>query len=361
VLILVTGSGGLIGSAAALNWLKKGHQVYGIDNNMRAQFFGPKGDVSEIISRLKSFKNYQHFDYDIRVSYKINDLFEKIKPDVIIHTAAQPSHDKAADIPILDFEVNANGTLNLLEATRKFCSNSAVFIHMSTNKVYGDGPNKVFTHEFEKRYDFIYNPYHGSHIGYAIVDAVTAEGITEKFPIDNCLHSLFGASKLAADVMAQEYGKYFGMNVGIFRGGCLTGPQHAGVELHGFLSYIVKCALDDVPYTIFGYKGKQVRDQIHCNDVISCFDHFIENPKKGEVYNLGGGKENAASVLEVIDLIEELSGKKLNYTQDPENRIGDHICYYTDMSKFQRDYPNWVKKYSLRDIIKEMIKLRREK
>jgi len=340
--VLITGSGGLIGSEAAEFFLKKpGVKVVGIDNNMRMEFFGPGGDVSPAIARLSKYSNYSHKNIDITHRHSIDNVLSKFQPDLLIHCAAQPSHDKAADIPYLDFAVNANGTLNLLESFRNRCLESSVFIQVSTNKVYGDGPNHLNLVESETRYDF--------------ADEKYRNGIAEDFSIDNCLHSLFGASKVAGDILAQEYGRYFNLNVGIFRGGCLTGPQHAGVELHGFLSYIVKCAKSGKPYTIFGYKGKQVRDQIHCYDVVRVFEEFANNPKKGEVYNLGGGANNSASVLEIINLIQEISGDELNYSHSDKARIGDHICYYTDMSKFKSHYPSWNMKYSLNSIVEEML------
>ena len=339
--VLVTGSGGLIGSAASEYFLNKGFKVVGIDNNMRMVFFGTSGDVRPTIRRLKKYKNYEHANIDITNVALVDQVISKFIPDVIIHCAAQPSHDKAADIPHLDFNINANGTLNLLEPFRNHCSKESVFIHVSTNKVYGDRPNYLNLYEHEKRYDFFDKEY--------------KNGISEDLSIDSCLHSLFGASKAAGDILAQEYGRYFGLNVGVFRGGCLTGPRHAGVELHGFLSYIIKCSLSGKPYTIFGYKGKQVRDQIHCYDVINAFEKFIENPKNGEVYNIGGCKKNSASILEVIDSIEDISGKRLNYEYSETARTGDHICYYTDMTKFKKDFPSWNIQYSLRDIMEEII------
>ena len=339
--ILVTGAGGLIGSEAAKYYLNAGHIVHGIEPNMRKVFFGEQGDVSQVIKSLTGYKNYHNHNIDIRNRDGILKLFKNISPDVIIHCAAQPSHDKAASIPFDDFDTNAVGTLNLLESTKQYCDNNAVFIHMSTNKVYGDTPNKLALDELDMRYDFSDKQYQ--------------KGINEKLTIDNSMHSLFGASKVAADILVQEYGRYFNMNTVAFRGGCLTGPQHAGVELHGFLSYIVKCALSGKHYTIFGYKGKQVRDQIHSFDVISAFNEFILNPKQGAVYNIGGQKQNSASVLEVIDVIKKLSGKNLNYSLSQKNRMGDHICYYTDMSKFKNDYPNWTQQYTLEHIIQEII------
>ena len=344
--ILVTGAAGLIGSQASKHYINKGYQVFGIENNMRKLFFGDRGDVGRQLSALNTYSNFTHMNIDIRDREFVDAGIRRVKPDVIIHTAAQPSHDKAAEIPHLDFETNAVGTLNLLESTRKYCPKS-IFIHISTNKVYGDRPNTVPLVEKDTRYDFSENI--GDYLG------VSHKGFSEVLSIDNSMHSLFGVSKLAADILAQEYGRYFGMSVGIFRGGCLTGPQHAGVELHGFLSYIIKCAVHGKPYTVFGYKGKQVRDQIHCHDVVSCFDYFIESPKKGEVYNLGGGRKNSASVLETIGLIHEKSGKTLDYSIVKENRKGDHICYITDMTKFMDHYPGWKKDYDLENIVEELI------
>ncbi|HEY9601121.1 MAG TPA: NAD-dependent epimerase/dehydratase family protein [Allocoleopsis sp.] len=339
--VLVTGSSGLIGSEAVEYYDRTGHQVIGIDNNMRAEFFGPQGDTSWNLSRLKSLtKNFESYNIDIRDRQSIFELFKSHPFDLIIHCAAQPSHDKACQIPLLDFEVNALGTVNLLEATRQFCP-EAVFINMSTNKVYGDAPNEVPRVELEKRYDYA-NP-------------EDYNGISEECRIDRCLHSLFGASKTAGDVVAQEYGRYFGMNVGIFRGGCLTGPSHSGVELHGFLSYLVKVALVGGTYKIFGYKGKQVRDNIHSYDVIQCFEAFRRNPRPGEVYNLGGGRENSISILESFDLIEELTGKKVNWVYVDQNRIGDHICYISDLRKLKEHFPEWGITRSITDIFQEII------
>jgi len=339
VRVLVTGSGGLIGSEAALHWIKKGAKVYGIDNNTRMTLFGPGGDVTKVINELRQHKNYNHFEISITDRLSILETIREIEPDVVIHAAAQPSHDKAADIPFDDFSINAVGTLNLLESTRRYAKD-ATFVHVSTNKVYGDAPNHIQMDESDLRYDFRPEEY--------------KNGISEKLSIDQCLHSLFGASKASADLLAQEYGRYFEMNVGVFRGGCLTGPQHAGVELHGFLSYIIKCAIEGKKYRIFGYKGKQVRDQIHSRDVISCLERFIESPRKGEVYNLGGGKENSASILETIEKIKKLTGYELEFEYVDQNRIGDHICYYTDMSKFKKHYPGWSISTSLDDIIAEI-------
>jgi len=338
--VIVTGAGGLIGSEA-VRFFQKRSLVWGIDNDMRSVFFGPQGSVKSTIEGLQKLDGYVHLWSDISDEDQISSIFKKIRPDIIIHCAAQPSHDKAASIPLLDFKVNAFGTLNLLEATRKYCNSDAVFIHMSTNKVYGDKPNNLELIESDLRYDFS--------------DEKFSNGIDETLSIDQCMHSLFGASKVSADIFAQEYGRYFGLNTGIFRGGCLTGPQHAGVELHGFLSYIVKCALQEKPYVIFGYKGKQVRDQIHSSDVISAFNRFIENPIPGEVFNIGGGKENSASILEVINLIEDITGRRLMYDISESNRAGDHICYYTDLSKLRQKFPGWKITRSLREIIEEIV------
>jgi CDP-paratose 2-epimerase len=340
--ILVTGSGGLIGSAAVEHFAGQDNYIIGIDNNQREFFFGPKGSVAWNLSRLEAkHKNFVNLVLDIRDYEKLLDLFKKESFDVVIHCAAQPSHDRAADFPLVDFGVNATGTINLLEAFRQ-ASPDATFIHMSTNKVYGDAPNFLDLIESEYRFDFASKEYEF--------------GVSESFPIDNSLHSVFGASKVSADVMAQEYGKYFGLNVGIFRGGCLTGPNHSGVELHGFLSYLVKCVVNDQPYTIFGHKGKQVRDQIHSSDVMSAFESFISSPKKGVAFNLGGGRSNSASVIESINLIEEISNKKLRYTFDEKARIGDHICYYSDMRKFVSAYPSFKIQFSLEKIVEDIVR-----
>lgn len=343
--VLVTGSSGLIGSEAVIFFDKMGFDVTGVDNNMRAFFFGPKGDTTWNRQRLESScKKFKHVELDIRNREDVLALFQKLKPELIIHAAAQPSHDLAAAKPFEDFEVNATGTLNLLEATRRHTPESP-FIHVSTNKVYGDGPNFIKLKELETRYDYD--------------DARYEHGIAEDFSIDQCKHSLFGASKCAGDILAQEYGKYDGINLktGIFRGGCLTGPSHSGVELHGFLNYLVLVALKEGPYTIFGYKGKQVRDQIHSFDVINAFWHFAQNPRPGEVYNLGGCKPNAASLMECVSMIDERTGKKPKLTYSETNRVGDHICYYSDMRKFFAHYPSYKMKYSLPMIVDEMVKV----
>lgn len=339
--VLVTGSSGLIGSEAVEYYDHQGHQVVGIDNNMRADFFGAQGDTTWNLNRLKgSTKNFQHYSIDIRDRGNLSDLFSMHPFDLIIHCAAQPSHDKACQIPLLDFEVNALGTINLLESTRQFCSD-ATFIHMSTNKVYGDAPNEVPRIELEKRFDY--------------ANLEDFHGISEECRIDRCLHSLFGASKTSADVVAQEYGRYFDMKVGVFRGGCLTGPSHSGVELHGFLSYLVKVAVTGGTYKVFGYQGKQVRDNIHSYDVIQAFEAFRCNPKAGEVYNLGGGRDNSISILEAFDLVSDLVGRKVNWVYIDQNRIGDHICYISDLRKLKSHFPEWDITHSLSNILQEMV------
>jgi CDP-paratose 2-epimerase len=339
--VLVTGSSGLIGSEAVTHYDSQGHEVLGIDNNMRQVFFGPKGDTTWNRDRLlATTRSFRHFDLDIRDRLGVFRLFQDNRFDMIIHCAAQPSHDKAAQIPTLDFEVNALGTLNLLEATRLYAP-EAVFIHMSTNKVYGDAPNELPLMELATRYDYALPEHHN--------------GIAESCRIDRSLHSLFGASKAAADLMAQEYGRYFGLKVGIFRGGCLTGPSHSGVELHGFLSYLVKVAVHDAHYTIFGYQGKQVRDQIHSVDVIRAFEAFAADPRPGEVYNLGGGRSNSASVLESIAMLEQRLGRPIRWSYDERNRRGDHICYISDLSKLKQHYPQWTTSRSLDDILNELV------
>lgn len=340
--VLVTGSSGLIGSETVLFYESEGNTVIGVDNNMRAVFFGAKGDTTWRLERLKeTTRNFFHYDLDIRDSCKMEELFREFRFDMVVHCAAQPSHDKACEIPLLDFEINALGTVILLEATRRFCP-EAVFIHMSTNKVYGDAPNELPLVEEECRFDYARpEDYHG---------------INEECRIDRCLHSLFGASKTAADVVAQEYGRYFGMKVGIFRGGCLTGPSHSGVELHGFLNYLVKVAVADETYTVFGYKGKQVRDNIHSCDVIQAFEAFRQHSRPGEVYNLGGGRENSISILEAIDKIQDLIGRPVKWSYEERNRVGDHICYISDLRKLRRHFPDWNITRSLDDIIGEMVK-----
>lgn len=339
--VLVTGSAGLIGSEAVVFFDAMGFRVDGIDNNGRADFFGPQGDTTWNRQRLESMcRDYTHHAVDIRDAAAVDAVFAARGYDLIIHTAAQPSHDLAASRPVDDFTTNANGTLHLLEATRKHCP-EAVFIFVSTNKVYGDNPNFLPLVELDTRWDY--------------ADPAHVEGIDETMSVEGCLHSLFGVSKLSADLLCQEYGRYFGMNTGVFRGGCLTGPHHSGVELHGFLSYLVTTALREGPYTIFGYKGKQVRDQIHSHDVINAFWQFAQAPRPGEVYNLGGGKANAASLIECVEMIGTRTGKRPVMTYDETNRVGDHICYYTDMGKFAGHYPGWTLQYSLDAIVDEMV------
>jgi CDP-paratose 2-epimerase len=342
VKVLVTGSAGLIGSEAVTFFDGLGFSVDGVDNNMRADFFGPLGDTTWNRQRLESqCSHYAHHAIDIRDRDAVDALVAAGGYDLVVHAAAQPSHDLAASRPFDDFDVNAVGTLNLLEACRRHVPD-VVFILMSTNKVYGDNPNRIAMDELETRWDY--------------ADPVYRDGIAEDMSIEGCLHSLFGASKVAADVLTQEYGRYFGMHTAAFRGGCLTGPRHSGVELHGFLSYLVAQALRDGDYTIFGYKGKQVRDQIHSHDVVSAFWAFAQDPRPGEVYNLGGGKENAASLLECVELVAEASGghrPRLTYTD--QARVGDHVCYYTDMGKFRSHFPGWKQEYGLDRIISEMV------
>lgn len=338
--LLVTGSSGLIGSEVVRYFNQQGWKIYGVDNNMRADFFGERGDTRWVQSQLaQECKHFEHKEIDIRDRNAVLALMESIRPDYICHTAAQPSHDLAASRPFDDFDVNAVGTLNLLEATRRFCPESP-FAHMSTNKVYGDGPNFLNLNETETRYDFADEIYHN--------------GIKETFSIDQCKHSLFGASKVAADVMVQEYGKYFNMPTCALRGGCLTGPNHSGVELHGFLSYLIKVNLTEQEYTIFGYKGKQVRDNIHSYDVARFIEAFFNNPKVGEVYNIGGGRDNSTSILEAFSRIENISGKKMRYQYSEENRIGDHICYISDLSKMKTHYPSWGITKNLQTVFEEI-------
>lgn len=339
--ILITGSSGLIGSEAVAYFDGQGEVVHGIDNNMRMDFFGAGGDTRANRDRLlATCKRFKHHDLDIRDRVAVDRFFQEVPVDFVIHCAAQPSHDLAKFRPLDDFDVNAAGTIHLLEAMRLHRP-EAVFCQMSTNKVYGDAPNELPLVELPKRWEY--------------ARPEDFHGISEECRIDRTLHSLFGASKAAADIIAQEYGRYFGLKVGVFRGGCLTGPQHAGVELHGFLNYLVKVALTGGHYRIFGYKGKQVRDQIHSFDVVRALEEFAKNPRPGEVYNLGGGRENSASVLECIDAIEQLTGKKLSHEYVDENRKGDHICYISDLRKLKAHYPSWNITRSLPDILQEMV------
>ena len=345
--VLVTGSSGLIGSEAVRHFDARGHVVHGIDNNMRRDFFGRAADTTWNLQRLmRETRAFTPHDIDIRDRAAILDFFRTARVDMVIHCAAQPSHDKAREIPFEDFEVNAVGTLNLLEATRRHAAD-AVFIHMSTNKVYGDVPNERPLVELDRRWDYA-RPEH-------------FDGIAEDCRIDRSLHSLFGASKIAADVMAQEYGKSFGMKVGVFRGGCVTGPSHSGVEQHGFLSYLVHVAVTGRPYTVLGYKGKQVRDQIHSADVIAAFEAYAADPRPGEVYNLGGGRDNAASILECFDLIRDIGGYKVSWGYDERNRVGDHICYITNLAKMKAHFTAWSVRRPLPATIREMIEAEERK
>jgi len=340
--LLVTGSSGLIGSeVCGFFGRERGFQVHGIDNNQRAVFFGPQGDTRWNQQRLeREVPGFVHHELDIRDRAGVRDLVARVRPGVIIHTAAQPSHDRAAAIPFDDFDTNATGTLNLLEAARQSCPESP-FIHMSTNKVYGDAPNGIALKELDTRWDY--------------ADAAYEHGIPETFTIDQSTHSLFGASKVAADVMVQEYGRYFGMPTCCLRGGCLTGPNHAGVELHGFLSYLIKCNLEGRTYTVFGYKGKQVRDNIHSLDVARFMAAFVDAPRVGEVYNLGGGKANTCSVLEAFAMTEQWSGKAQVQVYVDQPRTGDHICYYSDLRKMRAHYPAWDITKSLAATMQEIV------
>ncbi len=339
--VLVTGSSGLIGSEAVAFFDAKGFPVCGVDNNMRADFFGKEGDTSSTLARLRATcSRFSHVDLDVRDRAGVDALLAREKFNLVVHAAAQPSHDLAARRPFDDFDVNAGGTLNLLEACRRHAPD-AVFVFMSTNKVYGDGPNRVALIERETRWDYD--------------DPRFRDGIAEDFPVDQSLHSLFGVSKLAADVMTQEYGRYFGMKTGVFRGGCLTGPQHHGVELHGFLSYLVRASVESRPYTVFGYKGKQVRDQIHARDVVEALWAFAQAPRAGEVYNLGGGRDNAASLLELVEMVSRRTGTRPRLTMSDQNRVGDHICYYTDLAKLKSHYPGWRVRRTLEEIVDEAV------
>ena len=345
-MILITGSTGLIGSAASEYYLKKTKRIIGIDNNLRKYFFGPKGSNKWKEKKLIKNKNYFHYNIDLRNKKKIFDLFKKYKFKItsIIHTAAQPSHDWAAKEPITDFNVNANATLNLLEATRIFCPN-VPFIFTSTNKVYGDTPNFLPLEERKNRYEIKKN-----HLYFK-------KGINETMTIDQSTHSLFGVSKTSADLLVQEYGRYFNMYTACFRGGCLTGENHSGTQLHGFLFFLIKTIINKKKYSIIGYKGKQVRDNIHSFDVVTAFDNFIKKPKKGaNVYNLGGGRENSCSILEAIQKIENFSNIKCDYKILKTNRVGDHIWWITDNSKFKKDFPKWKITKNLDDSLKNMIK-----
>lgn len=339
--LLVTGSSGLIGSEVVRYFDQLGWQIFGIDNNMRADFFGEKGDTRWSQQQLLSdCQNFQHVELDIRNRKAILELFKELRPDYICHTAAQPSHDLAATRPFDDFDVNAVGTLNLLQAAKQYCAESP-FVHLSTNKVYGDAPNNLKLAELETRWDY--------------ADPTYYKGIRENFPIDQCKHSIFGASKVAADVMVQEYGRYFGLPTCALRGGCLTGPNHSGVELHGFLSYLIKVNISEREYTIFGYKGKQVRDNIHSYDVARFIEAFFDKPRVGEVYNIGGGRDNSTSILEAFKRVEGITGKPMRYQYSDKNREGDHICYISDLTKAMAHYPNWKITKDLQTTFEEIV------
>lgn len=341
---VITGSSGLIGSESVAFFAKKFDKIIGIDNNMRQVFFGENASTEWNTQKLiKEVSNFEHFAIDIRNVDELEKLFSNYGSDIklIVHTAAQPSHDWAAREPLTDFTVNANGTLNMLEMTRLHCP-KATFIFTSTNKVYGDTPNYLPLIELDKRWEI-----DASHTYFK-------EGIDENMSIDQTKHSLFGASKVAADVLVQEYGKYFGMNTGVFRGGCLTGPNHSGTQLHGFLSYLMKCAITGDKYTVFGYQGKQVRDNIHSWDLVNMFWHFYQNPRQGEVYNAGGGRYSNCSMAEAIEMCEQITGKPMNYEYSETNRIGDHIWWISDVSKFKKHYPEWTWKYNINDILTQI-------
>ncbi len=341
---VITGSGGLIGSESVSFFSNQFDLIVGIDNNLRAYFFGANASTHWNVERLKNqFSNYQHYSVDIRDNSALEKIFKEFNSDIslVIHTAAQPSHDWAAKEPLTDFTINANGTLNMLELTRQYCPDS-VFIFTSTNKVYGDNPNLLPLVEKDLRWEIAEShPYF-------------EKGIDERMSIDNCKHSVFGASKVSADIMVQEYGRYFGMKTGIFRGGCLTGPNHSGAQLHGFLSYLMSCAVNKKHYTIFGYKGKQVRDNIHSYDLVNMFWHFYKKPRAGEIYNAGGSRFSNCSILEGIQICEELTGNTFSYSYTENNRSGDHIWYISDVSKFKAHYPEWGYKYNIYDILREM-------
>ena len=349
--VIISGAAGLIGSEASIFFADRCMDVIGIDNNMRSQFFGSEASTEWNRQRLQSRlgDRYTHYDIDIRHADDINSLFRRFgnRIELVIHTAAQPSHDWAARDPQTDFSVNANGTLNLLEATRHYAP-QAPFIFTSTNKVYGDTPNRLPLIEQKKRWEIDCNHAY-------------AEGIREDMSIDHTLHSLFGASKVAADILVQEYGRYFGLHTACFRGGCLTGPNHSGTQLHGFLAYLMKCTMTGTPYTVFGYKGKQVRDNIHSADLISAFWEFYKAPRIGEVYNIGGGRTSNCSMLEAIELCEQIAGRALSWRYSEENRIGDHIWWISDISKFQSHYPGWTLEYDVPKILQEIYEWNKER
>lgn len=343
--VVITGSAGLIGAEAVRFFAAKGMDVVGIDNDMRAYFFGPSASTDWSRKRLETeVKGYQHEEADIRDLNALKGIFRRYgnSIDLILHTAAQPSHDWAAREPLTDFGVNAVGTLNLLEITRELCPD-ATFIFTSTNKVYGDTPNRLPLEEHKTRWELSQeHPFY-------------EKGIDESMSLDNTVHSIFGASKVAADILVQEYGRYFGLKTACFRGGCLTGPGHSGAELHGFLAYLAKCALTGDSYTVFGYQGKQVRDNIHSADLVNAFWHFFENPRVGEIYNIGGGRYANCSMLEAISMAELLTGKEFNWSYSEDNRVGDHIWWISDISRFENHYPDWAITHGIEDIMQTVL------
>lgn len=347
---IITGSAGLIGSEAATYFAQQGMEIIGIDNDLRRYFFGDEASNEWNRRRLETqLHRYTHYNIDIRDREAINQIFARYGRNIklVIHTAAQPSHDWAAREPVTDFTINANGTLHLLEATRHHAP-EAVFIFTSTNKVYGDRPNYLPLIEQELRWEI--DPSHPF-----------ASGISEEMPIDQTLHSLFGASKVAADILVQEYGRYFGLYTACFRGGCLTGPNHSGTQMHGFLAYLMRCTMTETTYTIFGYKGKQVRDNIHSTDLIRAFDAFFRKPRVAEVYNIGGGRESNCSILEAIRLCEQITGKTLRWQYSEANRIGDHIWWISDLSRFKSHYPDWSLQYDVSSILREIFEYNRDR
>ena len=342
--VLITGSRGLVGSESVRFFCKKGFDVIGIDNNLRKFFFGKDGSTLWLKNKLlKDFKNFKNFNVDIRNFTSLDKIFKKYSKNIslIVHCAAQPSHDYGKNFPIIDFNINATGTLNLLELTKKYCALSP-FIFMSTNKVYGDNPNKLKIYEKSTRWELKKSD-------------KFFKGVNETFPIDNCTHSFFGVSKTYADLIVQEYGKNVGLKTVCFRGGCITGPNHSGTKLHGFLSYLVKLSLSKKKYSLIGYKGKQVRDNLHSKDLINCFWEFYKKPKKGEIYNIGGGRYSNCSILEALNIVEEISKTKIKKEFIKKPRVGDHIWYVSNISKFKKDYPNWKQIYNTKKIIEELI------
>ena len=347
-IVLITGAGGLIGSETAYFFHGKGYRIIGVDNNMRKKMYGHDGDISWRLAQLnRELRNYEHHDIDFRNKTLVEKILARYKSNIalIVHAGAQPSHDWAARYPAEDYSINASGTFEMLEAARKYCP-EAVFVFTSTNKVYGDHPNSLPFDELESRYEISKNHRY-------------ADGIDENMSIDQTTHSIFGASKVAADILVQEYGRYFGMKTACFRGGCLTGPGHSGVQEHGFLAFLAKCCMSERPYRILGYKGKQVRDNIHSYDFANAIYHFFKNPNSGEVYNIGGGRHSNCSVLEAIALCEQKSGKKMNVSYDEQHRTADHIWWISDMRKFRNHYPGWQYRYGIEDIIGELIGVRK--